>query len=188
MLENADVGQRRAGFLAILLEHHTESGDVGEICSTVGRNLSSESEAFFHELIEKEQSRAATGLALYELSELLGSRLVLHKQLAEGGQEEEPNYVDYYGRQVVDLCKQLDGDATAAERKRLLVDVRDHYGDVSRRKNTLAKLAGSQLFEIEHLQVGMVAPEIVGADLGGVEFKLSDYRGKVVMLDFWGDW
>jgi hypothetical protein len=29
------------------------------------------------------------------------------------------------------------------------------------------------------------APEIVGVDQDGKEFKLSDYRGKVVMLDFW---
>ena len=27
-----------------------------------------------------------------------------------------------------------------------------------------------------------------GEDLNGVAFKLSDYRGKVVVLDFWGDW
>ena len=32
------------------------------------------------------------------------------------------------------------------------------------------------------------APEIEGEDIEGVAFKLSDYRGKVVMLDFWGDW
>ncbi|MFM7298716.1 MAG: peroxiredoxin family protein, partial [Planctomycetota bacterium] len=25
-------------------------------------------------------------------------------------------------------------------------------------------------------------------DTDGVKFKLSDYRGKVVMLDFWGFW
>lgn len=36
--------------------------------------------------------------------------------------------------------------------------------------------------------VGAMAPDIVGVDLDGAEFKLSDYRGKVVMLDFWGDW
>ena len=36
--------------------------------------------------------------------------------------------------------------------------------------------------------IGEPAPEIVGVDLEGVEFKLSDYRGKVVMLDFYGDW
>ena len=36
--------------------------------------------------------------------------------------------------------------------------------------------------------IGEMAPEIVGADLEGVEFKLSDYRGQVIMLDFYGDW
>ena len=35
---------------------------------------------------------------------------------------------------------------------------------------------------------GSLAPEIKGNDLDGAPFKLSDYRGKVVMLDFWGDW
>ena len=35
---------------------------------------------------------------------------------------------------------------------------------------------------------GSLAPEIQGNDLDGASFKLSDYRGKVVMLDFWGDW
>jgi len=44
------------------------------------------------------------------------------------------------------------------------------------------------LFAVQHLKVGKVAPEIEGADLDGVAFKLSDYRGKVVVLDFWGDW
>lgn len=37
-------------------------------------------------------------------------------------------------------------------------------------------------------EVGKLAPEIIGEDLDGVAFKLSDYRGKVVMLDFYGDW
>ena len=36
--------------------------------------------------------------------------------------------------------------------------------------------------------VGRMAPEIEGQDLDGVRFKLSDYRGKVVVLDFWGNW
>ncbi|HEX6810270.1 MAG TPA: hypothetical protein VF384_01490 [Planctomycetota bacterium] len=42
--------------------------------------------------------------------------------------------------------------------------------------------------EQEKFGLGMVAPEISGADLDGVAFKLSDYKGKVVFLDFWGDW
>jgi len=40
----------------------------------------------------------------------------------------------------------------------------------------------------EKFGAGNVAPDIEGADLDGVAFKLSDYRGKVVFLDFWGDW
>ncbi len=38
------------------------------------------------------------------------------------------------------------------------------------------------------VEVGNLAPEIVGEDLNGVVFKLSDHRGKVVLVDFWGDW
>jgi cytochrome oxidase Cu insertion factor (SCO1/SenC/PrrC family) len=40
----------------------------------------------------------------------------------------------------------------------------------------------------EDLAIGKVAPEIEGADVNGMPFKLSDYRGQVVLLDFWGDW
>jgi hypothetical protein len=32
------------------------------------------------------------------------------------------------------------------------------------------------------------APEISGADADGKSMTLSDYRGKVVMLDFWATW
>ena len=39
-----------------------------------------------------------------------------------------------------------------------------------------------------NLDIGKMVPDIVGSDLDGVEFKLSDYKGKVVLLDFWGDW
>jgi predicted Zn finger-like uncharacterized protein len=38
------------------------------------------------------------------------------------------------------------------------------------------------------LAVGNVAMEIDGEDIDGKPFKLSDYRGKVVVLDFWGNW
>jgi len=38
------------------------------------------------------------------------------------------------------------------------------------------------------LAVGKLAPEIEGEDIDGTQFKLSDYRGKVVVLDFWGNW
>ncbi len=37
-------------------------------------------------------------------------------------------------------------------------------------------------------QAGAVAPELVGEDLDGIPLQLSAFRGKVVLLDFWGDW
>jgi predicted Zn finger-like uncharacterized protein len=40
----------------------------------------------------------------------------------------------------------------------------------------------------DNLSVGKVAPDIEGEDIDGQKFKLSDYRGKVVVLDFWGNW
>ncbi|MCA8941509.1 MAG: hypothetical protein KDB80_03025 [Planctomycetes bacterium] len=40
----------------------------------------------------------------------------------------------------------------------------------------------------EKFGIGNVAPDIEGIDLDGVAFKLSDYKGKVIFLDFWGDW
>lgn len=32
---------------------------------------------------------------------------------------------------------------------------------------------------------GKQAPDIVGTDADGAKFQLSEYRGKVVLLDFW---
>jgi hypothetical protein len=40
----------------------------------------------------------------------------------------------------------------------------------------------------EQFGIGVVAPDIGGVDLDGGAFKLSDYKGKVVFLYFWGDW
>ncbi len=55
--------------------------------------------------------------------------------------------------------------------------------------NTAAgKQAKGQIFEMEHLVVGKVAPDFAAEDQDGTSFKLSDYRGKVVVLDFWGFW
>jgi hypothetical protein len=58
------------------------------------------------------------------------------------------------------------------------------YADVT----LYSKAATAALYELRNLAVGKTAPEIEGVDVDGVTFKLSDYRGKVVMLDFWGHW
>src|SRR5262249_47346850 len=40
--------------------------------------------------------------------------------------------------------------------------------------------ARQRLFQLRNLQIGKTAPDFVATDVDGVDFKLSDYRGKVV--------
>lgn len=51
-----------------------------------------------------------------------------------------------------------------------------------------AERADRFIFQLENLQIGMKAPEIVGTDADGNEIRLSQFAGKVVMLDYWGYW
>jgi len=44
------------------------------------------------------------------------------------------------------------------------------------------------LFMTQNLMIGDVAPNIVGADFDGVHFELADFRGKVTVLYFTGEW
>ncbi len=51
-----------------------------------------------------------------------------------------------------------------------------------------ANQAKNQLSEMKIRGIGKPVPEIAGSDLDDKEFKLSDYKGKVVLIDFWGFW
>lgn len=51
-----------------------------------------------------------------------------------------------------------------------------------------ARRAESYVFEIEHLQIGMKAPDFSGEDVENKTISLSDFKGKVVVIDFWGYW
>ena len=77
----------------------------------------------------------------------------------------------------------------AQESEKLYQRAASQYADVvTYEQHTVGEAAQSALFEIQHLAVGQPAPDIVGRDVDGKEIKLSDYRGKVVVLDFWGRW
>ena len=79
-------------------------------------------------------------------------------------------------------------DAIKAEKKSLIKSISDNYADVPSGNSTYGERVEAQIFAMERLSIGSVAEDIVGEDLDGEEFRLSDYRGKVVVLDFWGDW
>lgn len=100
------------------------------------------------------------------------------------------------GRALWELARHLKYEAargrpeSARERKEregLLERVVERYADLQDGPGgrTLGDLARADLFEARELAVGKVAPEIDGRDGDGRRFRLSDYRGKVVVLDFW---
>ncbi|WP_309720617.1 hypothetical protein [Armatimonas sp.] len=60
------------------------------------------------------------------------------------------------------------------------------YKEVTAGEKAKQELAGAK--NLLYLRLGAVAPEIQADDPDGKRFKLSDYRGTVVMLDFWGNW
>ena len=75
-------------------------------------------------------------------------------------------------------------------RKELLGRLKKEFADVPRRHSTLGELADALLspHDPASLAVGKPAPEIAGRTADGKPMKLSDFKGKVVVLDFFGDW
>lgn len=71
----------------------------------------------------------------------------------------------------------------AADGRRLLESVAKDFADTP-----YAKPAEGKLFEMTHLQIGKVVPDFEAKDQDGKAFKLSDYRGTVLVVDFWGFW
>jgi hypothetical protein len=85
---------------------------------------------------------------------------------------------------VADNPAELEKAAAAADK--LLSEAVELFGKAEMKARKTA--AESELTAFRTIRVGKEAPEIEGKDLDGKEFKLSDYRGKVVLLDFWGHW
>ena len=76
------------------------------------------------------------------------------------------------------------GDEEAASIREGLVDeVLSRWPD-SRQAQSLRGRA----FAERNLQVGMTAPPLTGSDVDGQPLALADFRGRVVLVDFWGFW
>ncbi len=80
----------------------------------------------------------------------------------------------------------LERDAASVYEKNIL-----EYGDLTEfdgGKRTITEADGGRLFALRRLGIGKPAPDIVGQDVDGKPLRLSDYRGKVVVLTFSGNW
>lgn len=79
------------------------------------------------------------------------------------------------------------GDDPELTRKRLtyLRKAIIQSADVEIGGTTVAKLAEDELYIIRFLSKGRSAPDLIGTDSGGRPLKLSDHKGKVIVLLFW---
>ena len=141
------------------------------------------------------KNNRARALADYTRGSQLLTMSRAAKELAEPGSSGDP-YMQYYMQSMDDDLKQYLSKEGVAEKclekgEKLLDHCIEAYEDVELYPGFgmyVGAKAEGELFELRNLQIGMVAPDIVGKDAEGVEFKLSDYRGQVILLDFWGFW
>jgi thiol-disulfide isomerase/thioredoxin len=144
-------------------------------------------------LIRRDHNRSTNLIYLCEGLERLRHHSAM--QLLRSIVEENPNAA-VQAHACFALATMLKGEANeagdnqaAGEAAGLFDRVVADYGQgVGSGTKELADRAKSEVFELRRLGVGKVAPEIEGEDLEGRKRKLSDYRGKVVVLNFWGVW
>ncbi|MGI8604074.1 MAG: peroxiredoxin family protein [Verrucomicrobiales bacterium] len=86
------------------------------------------------------------------------------------------------------ILRDSDDPARRVRSEKVFAEVVKDFADVKLGDFSLARTADDALFKVQHLQVGKPAPEIEGEDADGKVFKLSDYRGKAVVVAFFGFW
>ncbi len=188
-LDNARDEAQCASILQALQQDHLANPKLGAACQTLRGGGVKNDEAFLRAVLEKSPHPAARAQACF----VLGLHQTDAAQAARAVQSgEDPERVkrlaEFRGLDWLAAMRKVDCAALQKEGEALLERVVAEFGDVVMPHGTMGDLAKTELFEMRNLAVGKVAPEIVGKDLDGVEFKLSDYRGKVVFLDFWGYW
>lgn len=172
----------------ILMEHHLENDKLQDLITNVtqGGMPSKGTQVLLESVIAKSDSRetkAATSLALAGYYESLGEMIPMILEQEEQIASVYPEMLEY----AKSMKDKIGEDAYLAQLK----SIAEEYGDVEHDGELISDTIGSKIKMLEtraNVAVGKVAPDIEGPDIDDVEFKLSDYRGKVVMLDFWGDW
>ncbi|HAE20665.1 MAG TPA: hypothetical protein DCG41_15730 [Verrucomicrobiales bacterium] len=79
-------------------------------------------------------------------------------------------------------------DTQRAKENQTVVSILDKLREEDDLDELLQRWIKDLKYKVTHLVVGCEAPEIEGFDQDGKKFRLSDYRGKVVLLPFWGIW
>jgi hypothetical protein len=189
LLDNARGAETGPALLALLEKHHMDRPEMGDMCSRLVQN----GRGLLEKLAASSPHQDVRGRACCTMADSLKSDIQTAEYIQGKSQQELDGMKGWLGDEKLAALQKLDVDATQKEIERIYERVVNEFSDVklnagSKRETTLGKRAGTALYEIRNLCVGKTTPEIEGVDLDSVAFKLSDYRGKVVLLDFWGNW
>jgi peroxiredoxin len=149
-----------------------------------------DAERILRGVLEENPSRPDRAEACYWLAHHLHEQARMARKFREKP-DEMKNYEKYTAAQpIAQFVREHDPDALEQASVAMFERVAAEFGDVTRSHDPrpLGAIARGELFSRRNLQIGKVAPDIEGTDHEGKPFKLSDYRGKVVVLSFSGNW
>lgn len=180
---NSDTEQA----IGLLLKHHVRSSKLAPACEAIAASRCGTAESLLRAILEKNPDKEVQARASYGLALLLDGEANVVAQL-KSQPELAPRILQYYGEDYGQHLLSLDPATLLQQREEIYARMLQSFPDIRANGTTLGKIAETALFAIRHLSVGKSAPEIAGQDIHGKPLKLSDFRGKVVMLSFWGHW
>jgi len=181
---NTDGSAERT--VALVLRDHVLSDKLGTVIDRMRYGYRLEYEKCLIAVLEKNPHREIQALTCLVLAQYLQDKLRMIR-LAEDRPELDECYEIVFGKDFLPALQRLGLAGLATRIESLFEQAAKEYADVKFRSGTVGETAKSELYDIRHLGVGKVAPDIAGKDQNGKQFKLSDYRGKVVLLYFWSE-
>lgn len=172
----------------ILMRDHLKSDQLAPICDRMRFGIRGEFEKFLTAALESNPHKNVQGMACLALAQLLRNQLYIADRVFA-----RPEWITRYNDMLgEDDFKAIRGTGRAPLEARVesLYERASQFDDVINipYSETVAEKARTELFDIRHLSIGKVAPDIEGRDYDGQPFQLSDYRGKVVLLYFWSEY
>src|SRR5262249_21512133 len=174
--------------IAILLRDHVRSDRLGEACRSMSYGFSKDCETFLRTVLERNPHTDVQALACLRLAQFLKGRLQ-KLELVKERREMAKRYEGLFGKDYLAALQRQDRGEATREVEAFFERAIEKYGDVKvPYGDTVGVKARSELHEIRHLSVGREAQDIDSQDQDGKRFKLSDYRGKVILLYFWSEY